>query len=364
MSTLPITYPSHRRGAAKIPFLIMAFVAPLLIGSFISSVPTIAQANCVCHTSAPATLNGYLDQASGSPNPTTTRVSCNSDVAVYMTRPLINVARTTTKWIVPFYNNAYTYIKKTYGGCTVARDSAAPIGPGCEAFGSPKPLFVQLGLGTAPVSDGWYSLRIRFDASGGASRTNYRSWLGSAYNGWDSNDHGIKRRAIHELCRLVELSSHGVHESPAYDLWGNSKFADICSYDFFNKTGMVSDAQASFTEWNADTSTTYPPGTTNARWFRDWYYPLWMESGYSIAFHESFFGYLSLYFPTNSENGGANLTYSRRMNLGEYVHFMSAAVGRSLVSKASSAFNTAWSLSQFTTARTTFSSMNSKYTYP
>ncbi|KAI9103048.1 hypothetical protein DFS34DRAFT_607276 [Phlyctochytrium arcticum] len=362
---MPSTSISQRRpGAARLPFIILALTVPLFLGAFIASVPVIVNADCICHTDAPSVLDGYLSRATGSPNPITTRVSCNADVAVYMTDAMRALPRSTTKWIVPFYKKAWKFVKETYGGCMVPRALPADIGTSCEALGGPKPLLVQLGLGTTPVSDGWYAWRVRFDASSGGSRTNFRTWLGQAYDDWSNSNYAAKKQAMNVICRQVEITSHGLHETPALLVWGSGKFADICTYDLFNRSGFASEASQAFTELMAAASNNYPSGTSNARWFRDWYYPLWVEKGYSLAWHETYFGLLSQYFPTITENSGANLVYSRRMDVGEYVHFMSAAVGRSLVSQASSAFNTGWNSGQFSTARSTFPALNSMYTYP
>ncbi|KAI9103047.1 hypothetical protein DFS34DRAFT_607273 [Phlyctochytrium arcticum] len=354
----------RQSGAAKLPFIFLALTIPLFLGVFIGSAPVIVGADCLCHTDAPYVLDGYLDHVVGSPNPTTARVFCNADVAVYMTDAMRALPRSTTKWVVPFFRKAWRFVKETYGGCMVPRALPASIGTACEALGAPKPLLVQLGLGTTPVSNGWSNWNGRFDPSSGNSRSNFRSWLGQSYDDWSNTNYAPKKQAMNLICRLVETTSQGLHETPALPVWGSGKFADICTYDFFNRSGFASEASQAFTELMAGASNNYPSGTSNARWFRDWYYPLWVEKGYSLAWHETYFGLLSQFFPTNTENSGANLIYSRRMNVGEYVHFMSATVGRSLVSQASSAFNTGWNSGQFSTARSTFPALNLMYTYP
>ena len=67
-----------------------------------------------------------------------------------------------------------------------------------------------------------------------------------------------------------------------------------------------------------------------------------------------FFRLVSQHFPKQPENGGRNMIYSRRMNLGELVHFTSAAAGRNLSSLATTAFGTAFTTAQFNQARTDF----------
>ena len=49
-----------------------------------------------------------------------------------------------------------------------------------------------------------------------------------------------------------------------------------------------------------------------------------------MAFMDRFFGLLNQHFPKRLENDDRNLIYNRRMNAGEFVHFMSGAVGRNL----------------------------------
>ncbi|KAI9103140.1 hypothetical protein DFS34DRAFT_683196 [Phlyctochytrium arcticum] len=361
---MAISSASQRRpGAAKLPFILLSLIIPLFLGTLIGNFPVTVNADCVCHTDAPTKLNGYLDQPAGAPNPTTTRVSCNTDVAVYMTGALKALPRSTTKWIVPFYRKAWRFVKQTYGGCSIPRALPANFGT-CEALGGPKPLLVQLGLGTSPVYDFWWAWRVRFDANKDDWRTNFRSWIGQAYDDWSNSNYIVKRRAMNLICRNVEVNSQGVHESPALPVWGASAFAEICTYDFFNRSGFASEASQAYTEFRAASTSDFPYGTSNARWFRDWYYPLWVEKGYSLDWHEAYFGFLSQYFPTVSENSGKNLIYSRRMNVGEYVHFMSATVGRSLASQASNAFNSGWDWGEFSTARSTFPALKSKYTYP
>ncbi|KAI9089825.1 hypothetical protein DFS34DRAFT_654416 [Phlyctochytrium arcticum] len=324
----------RRRGAAKIPFLILALCVPLLVGLTIGSSPIVVDASCTCHTDAPTTISGYLDQDAGPPM--TTRVSCNADVAVYMSSTAMNLPRITTRWIVPFYNKVWKFMKTTYGGCS-------------------------LGTGESPVSDGWSSWRVRFDNN---SRNAFRHFLGQAHNGWAENDYGIKSLSMNLLCRHVEVGSQGVHETPAFSLWGGGKFADICTYDFFNRSGYASEAAQAYSQYAPEFQSDFPPGAVNAYWFRDWYYPLWVEKGNTLAWHQTYFALLSQYFPASYVNNGYNLKYSRQMNVGEYVHFMSATVGRNLAPMAQTAFNSGYDATKFATARTTFPALNSMYTYP
>jgi hypothetical protein len=69
---------------------------------------------------------------------------------------------------------------------------------------------------------------------------------------------------------------------------------------------------------------------------------------------QRFFGLLSRYFPTRTENGGSNLVYARRMTTGEYVHFSSGAAGVDLSGQAAFAFNTGFDRASFLQARADF----------
>ena len=73
-----------------------------------------------------------------------------------------------------------------------------------------------------------------------------------------------------------------------------------------------------------------------------------------MAFMDRFFGLLSQHFPKRPENDNRNLVYTRRMNAGEFVHFVSGAVGRDLSGLAQQAFNSGFNRAQFDQARAAF----------
>ncbi|KAI9102843.1 hypothetical protein DFS34DRAFT_412855 [Phlyctochytrium arcticum] len=207
----------------------------------------------------------------------------------------------------------------------------------------------------------WSNWQTRFNDY---SRAQYKHWMGTAHDDWSNNNYGIKTLSLNLLCRQVEVASQGVHETPAWHIWGEGYFADICQYDFFNRAGYAWEASQSYSEFMANGQDDYPADTVNAHWFRDWYYPLWAEKGNTLAWHTIYFALLAQYFPSEYVNNGMNLKYSRRMDTGEYIHFMSATVGRNLVPMAISAFNSGYKPAQFTAARSTFPALNSMYTYP
>jgi hypothetical protein len=127
---------------------------------------------------------------------------------------------------------------------------------------------------------------------------------------------------------VVEGSSHEVHESPAFDIWGDSKWAEIFQYDVYMGIGRKKDADRLYDQY-MDTSEDFPSPDTY--WFRDWFFPIYDGHGKSVVLNE-FFHLLSQYFPKNGES------YARRMNMGEFVHFWSGAAGEDLVDLATDAF--------------------------
>ncbi|HEU4426426.1 MAG TPA: discoidin domain-containing protein [Pilimelia sp.] len=294
-----------------------------------------------CHADAPATLTDYISDH----RTTMTRVDCNADIAIYFDQALLNLPREQVQWALPFTREVWVHYRETYGSCAVNRTLPPPIGPNCVRFGHPKPLiafFHQNQFFGGTVAN-------RFDGFAG-----FRNTIDVGDNGWSANNATLRDVITHEACHIVEGASQGVHESPAFgEIWGDSKWAEICQYDFYRRTGRTADAQRTFTQFTNNRDG-LPVGANNAAWFRDWFHPLYVETGSNMAFMDRFFGLLNQHFPKHPENGGANLIYDRRMNAGEFVHFMSGAVGRDLSTMAQQAFNSGFSRAQFDQARVQF----------
>jgi hypothetical protein len=147
---------------------------------------------------------------------------------------------------------------------------------------------------------------------------------------------GNRDIASHEVCHVVESSNNGVHGSPAFPVWGDSKWAEFCQYDLYTRLGMPADAQRVFTRFmNARDG--FPRADT--AWFRDWFFPLWRDRG-GAQVMVRFFGLLAQHFPkaTQDHGAGPHLHYTRNLNLGEFVHFMSGAAGASLLQQGRTAF--------------------------
>ncbi|HSC89476.1 MAG TPA: hypothetical protein VLC09_19475 [Polyangiaceae bacterium] len=131
---------------------------------------------------------------------------------------------------------------------------------------------------------------------------------------------------VHEVAHIVELASRGYHGSPAFGIWGDSKWAEFYTYDIYVGLGMEAEAQQAYDDYIVK-SDDFPEGHTTF-WFRDWFYPLWRDYGHVEV--------MANYFRLVAEHwdGGG-------MNVGEYVHFTSGAAGTDLKALATTAFG--WS---------------------
>lgn len=144
-----------------------------------------------------------------------------------------------------------------------------------------------------------------------------------------------------------------MHESPAFQVWGDSKWAEIYVNDVYKKLGRSAEADKWYGERMASTGDSFPRGSTC--WFRDWFYPIYRDYG-ETAVLNFFFTLLAANFPKSRQS------YTRRMNLGEFVHFWSGSAKRNLKELALKAFGpndsagNDW-VAQFDKARVDFSAI-------
>ncbi|MCC4228704.1 discoidin domain-containing protein [Zunongwangia profunda] len=159
---------------------------------------------------------------------------------------------------------------------------------------------------------------------------------------------------IHEVGHIVEGATNGIQYNPAWDIWGDSKWAEIFVYDVYKGIGKDDFAQHAYDDF-MNTVDDYPrPGTM---WFRNWFYPIYSNYG-EAALLNNFYDLLADYFPTNS----AKNRFSRRMNMGEFIHFWSGAANHDLKEQATIAFG--WSSiyeEQLTKAREDFPELDYEY---
>ena len=278
-------------------------------------------------TPPPATVSDWI----GGHGVTMTRLSYDANTAVYVDA---NVNRSVIGWLQPFLTQMFSYCAQTYD----------PV----HTYG-PSHLFMfahqgQFGGGT---------ISSYFD-----SFSSFRNALDVGADSWARADNINIDRVSHEMAHIVEGSSNGIHESPAFEVWRDSKWAEIFQYDVYVALNMPADADRVYNRF-INTQDSFP--RTGTFWFRDWFYPIYRDHG-GAPMLSRFFQLLAQHFPKVWENGGRNQTYARRMNLGEFVHFYSGAARVDLKPRATSAFGwTSTTETQWQQARTTFPGVTALY---
>ncbi|TDQ06892.1 discoidin domain-containing protein [Pedobacter metabolipauper] len=245
-----------------------------------------------------------------------------------------DVAATVT-WPNTFLAQVWNYTKLKYG-----------------SFGTDSRLYAI--FHTAKYSGGHPS--TYFD--GGHDYRNVIDCGSSSTTAWTSGTGNDLDLSTHEVGHIVEGASKNVKGSPAFGIWHDSKWMELYNYDVYVGLGRTADAQRWY-NLVINGSDSYP--RANTHWFKDWFYPIYTQQGNQASLN-NFFTLLSVHFPKQTVNNGiANIsTYTRGMNMGEFVHFWSGATGIDLKPLALTAFGTLdeqgnnWT-TQLTTARSTFS---------
>ena len=244
-----------------------------------------------------------------------TRVYYNDEVAIYYDDDMDS----SITWPYQLINNLWVYTKSVYGN-----------------FGSENRLYAifhQNKYGGGHPS-------TYFDA-----HHDYRNVIDCGPGPWNNPTGWTIDVLTHECGHIVEIASYTSHGSPAFALWGDSKWMEIYQYDVYIKLGLISEATRWYTNC-MNTTDDFP--TDNTHWFKDWFYPIYNNYGGSTVLNK-FFKLLSQNFPKQGYD------YTRDLNWGEFVHFWSGATGVNLKSLATSAFGwpSEWE-SQFIKAQTDF----------
>jgi hypothetical protein len=222
------------------------------------------------------------------------------------------VAKTIT-WPNNYLAQVWNYTKKNYG-----------------AFGTDPRLYAIFHTGKysgghpSTYMDASHDLRNVIDC--GSSDPN--AWVSGVGNDIDIT--------THEVGHIVEGASRGVHNSPAFPIWHDSKWMEIYQYDVYLGLGRNEDAVRWFNKMQS-TADSYPRAGTH--WFRDWFYPVYMQYGKTKVL-TSFFTLLSKHFPKKAFNNGTGSypEYTRNLNFGEFIHFWSGAAGTNLKALGITAF--------------------------
>ena len=208
------------------------------------------------------------------------------------------------RWLLPYLDDVWQYTKQTYG-----------------EFG-PNPLLYSIfhqgrygGGHPSTYQDPSHDNRNVTDCGAGSYR---------------QGDRGVYDMVTHEISHVVEGANNGAWGSPAFPIWGDSKWAEFFIHDVYTALGQR--------QWALDAAMTFdrisdnfPRGNTH--WFRDWWRPLRAETGGGPQTMVRFFELLAEHFPR-----GANTRYLRDLTWGEYVHFTSGAAGGDVCDLARRAF--------------------------
>ena len=145
-------------------------------------------------------------------------VASNDDVALYFDDAM---PRRGIAWMVPFVTKAWQYTKKTYG----------TFGPDPRLF----LIFHQGKFGGGHPS-------TYFDES--HDRRNATDC------GLDNWDHSSIDVVSHEIGHIVEGANNDLEESPAFEIWHDSKWIEFYQFDLYMALGLKNDARRIFEKWS------------------------------------------------------------------------------------------------------------------
>jgi hypothetical protein len=147
-----------------------------------------------------------------------------------------------------------------------------------------------------------------------------------AQSSWSDGDYDLP---AHLLSFLVETEgAHSKLGAPKLEHYGNEGFPLIYKYDLYLALGLQSTAKQALASFSTIYNGQPYPKTY---WFRDWFYPLWLNHGHAQVF-ANYQTLLEKYYPADSDN------WMPTMNYGQYFHFMSGAAGGDVVPLARDAF--------------------------
>jgi hypothetical protein len=225
----------------------------------------------------------------------------DGDCAIYLDP---DVRRAEVRWLPRYINQVWRYSKAAYG----------------DAFGpDPRIYSIHHGGRHGGGHAGYYVSPVH----------DHHNVSDCGLDTWRESNTLAPELPAHEIGHTVESANNGTHGSPAYEIWGDSKWAEFYIYDLYTALGMHRDARRVHRQFISNSDDFPQPGT---RWFRDWFYPLWRDCG-QAAVMATFFRQLAAYFPRDADG-----TYTRRLNWGEYIHFTSGAAAADLRTQAARAF--------------------------
>ncbi|KAI9093999.1 hypothetical protein DFS34DRAFT_595823 [Phlyctochytrium arcticum] len=284
--------------------LVQAFLSLLLIESVYA-----AQA---CHSDAPTAVSVQYTSGNGS-YLSLTRASCYHDVAFYYNAALLARPISEYVWLEDWVREAWAYHRKNFGGRQ------------CEDFGAPKPLIIYAFLDPSNTRS---NTNTRYQTKDGAQRNFIKIELTS----FAKTNPEVKEMIGRQMSTISEVMTQGTFNNEGTTWLWTKEFgvSQLPLYDFFHQTGDI----VSRDRWPSGSA----PGPS---WF-SFFYALWLDNGKNLHFLTKFWNYYSLYYPKSHSTVLKEWGQAANINIGEAIHFLSAAVGRNLTALAASKFTTGW----------------------
>src|SRR5262249_15952931 len=134
----------------------------------------------------------------------------DSHCAIYLDA---DVSRAEVRWLPRFISQIWRYSKATYG----------------DAFGADPRV---------------YSIHHAGRYGGGHPANyigavhDYRNVSDCGSHTWQESDSQAHDLPAHEIGHIVESANNGAHGSPAFEIWGDSKWAEFYMHDLYTALGM------------------------------------------------------------------------------------------------------------------------------
>jgi hypothetical protein len=258
----------------------------------------------------------------GSHNDNLYRIYSSPTLQVFHDEWETKATSTSIQWLTPALEEAWAYTKSLY-----------------RLYSGPQLFTILNAAGDQPTHDAYGVGGALYSY---AANNGYRNSIFTMSDGWDVADYSDWgfRSLIHELGHVVESNNHETMKSPTYNVWGDSRWGEIFMFDVYKHLASVPSTGVTLAHAEELRSAWWDARDEfGGQWLQAWYYPIYMGTlGNATtgknggAFLAKYFELLSRYYPKT-----ANM-YARDVNLGEYIHFCSAAAGIDLSAAAREAF--------------------------
>ncbi|KAI9094016.1 hypothetical protein DFS34DRAFT_629601 [Phlyctochytrium arcticum] len=295
----------------------------------------VVTASQACHPDTPPTLE--IAYAWNSSKVSVTRGSCYFDVAFYYNDAFLVRPKSGVAWFEPWVRDVWAYMRRNFGSCAVPRTPTSGVGRQCENFAAPKAVAVYAMLGDNAMTRQTIS---RFITQDGANRDHIHIYKDS----FEKADAAVIKDGVgQELALIAEMTAQGIHNWATPWLWSKSwGWSPFLLYDFYHQSGAIASRDRYYATKAAHfIGRGYPDDATGHSWFL-FFHELWLNNGQNVYFMTKFWHIFSRYYPLEQISATKEWHTTKVMNIGEFAHFISAAVGRNLTSMMEPHFNTGW----------------------